>query len=125
MGKMYGAVAALTIVIVALIVGLVVVRNDASSSASSLRRELSAVKRQEAAVRAQLSGGSGASQSVTARVAKLDSQLSKLRQCVPELQTEVNGLTIDTTGGTASISNSQQISSFCQGVLYGPGRMGG
>jgi hypothetical protein len=86
---------------------------------------LAAIKREEAGVQAQLSGGSGANQSVTAHVAKLDSQLAKLRQCLPELQTEVNGLGIDTSGGTASISNNQQVSSFCMSTLYGPARAGG
>lgn len=113
-------VVVLAVAVVGLGVAIVVVRNDANSSVSALRHQLGAVQRQEA----QLSGGSGANQSVTARVARLDSQLAKLRQCIPELQTEVNGLAIDTTGGSATISNNQQVSSFCQTALNGPARGG-
>jgi predicted PurR-regulated permease PerM len=111
------AMIALGVAVIAVIIALVVVHSDESSQITKLRHSLAAVTRQEASDRAQLTGGSGESQSVAARVGKLGTQLSKLQQCIPELQNEITGLGID-ANPPPSITNSQQISNYCQSVLY-------
>lgn len=48
----------------------------------------------------------------------LSAELKKLRACLPEIQNEINGLSVEVEGTYAFIENNSQVSSYCQPVVY-------
>lgn len=48
----------------------------------------------------------------------LAQRFKRLRTCLPELQNEINGLSVEVESGFAYIENNSQISSYCQPLLY-------
>jgi len=57
-------------------------------------------------------------QALTSQLNKARDRADRLGACLPELQTEVTGLGIDTSGSTPSITNNQQVSAPCQKIFY-------
>jgi len=48
----------------------------------------------------------------------LSAELKKLRACLPEVQNEINGLSVEIEETYAYIENNSQVSSYCQPVVY-------
>jgi hypothetical protein len=93
----------------------------------SLSRELSAANGQIAALKA--SSQAGAVSALRGDMSGLQAQMSKLTLCIPEMQQEINGMTVQTsnTGGyltTAYISDPTIVSSDCQSTLFPPSTAG-
>lgn len=53
-----------------------------------------------------------------AEIESLSQRFRKLRTCLPELQNEINGLSVEVETGFAYIENNSQVSSYCQPLLY-------
>lgn len=51
---------------------------------------------------------------------KLSARVRKILACLPEIQDQITGLTPEVYGGDVYLSSTQQISSYCSPVLYGP-----
>jgi uncharacterized protein YlxW (UPF0749 family) len=52
-----------------------------------------------------------------AKVSALEDNVSKIKDCLPELEAEITGLQVD---GTGYVTTNQQVSRQCSGLLYGP-----
>lgn len=98
----------LGVALVALAVFTVVQTSDLNSKISDLEDTTAGIE----AVTA--TGG----EDVAADVKGLSQRFKKLRTCLPELQNEINGLSVEVENGFAYIENNSQVSSYCQPLLY-------
>jgi outer membrane murein-binding lipoprotein Lpp len=130
-------IAAVAVIVALAGVGIAVVSLNKGS------QDKTSVHRLEAKVRVLTAHTGGATASVTSRVGELEAKVKALEgrtasfaktiatvgslsNCVPELQSEIGGLSLkeDTTEGyitNAYINNPTNISKNCQNILYGTG----
>lgn len=120
----------------ALVAGVVLLSltlTSTRSEVSTFRKELAALERAGTTMNNRV--GTLENESPNGDVAKLKSAVTKLGQCVPEIQTEINSLSItgsyygtptspavgfngQVAGWPLSISDSQQLSPECNSVLF-------
>lgn len=115
------AVILLAVVSLALIAALVVVASDASSDRDDQAARIDAQQKQLTALQQRIQKAeaavSGPQGEVTSKLARLQRRTKSIEDCIPELQTEVNSLSIDRE--SLVISPTNQISRVCSTTLYG------
>jgi peptidoglycan hydrolase CwlO-like protein len=114
-------VAVLAISVLALIAALFVTASGASSDRDDQSARIDAQQKQLTTllerVRKAEQAVSGPQGEVASKLSKLQRRTKSIEDCIPELQTEVNSLTIDRE--SLLISPSNQISRVCSSTLYG------
>ena len=115
------AVALLAAAVLGLIAALILTASSASSDRDDQSTRIDAQQKQLAALQVRVQKAeqavSGPTGEVTSKLAKLQRRTKSLEDCLPELPTEVNSLTIDRE--SLLISPSNQISRVCSSTLYG------
>lgn len=137
MRRVVGLTALSVVVVGALVAGIVllaVTLTSTRSDVSRLKKEVASLEQSGVTMNNRLT--TLESESPINDVARIKNAISKLGQCVPELQTEINSLSItgsyygsstqpaygfngQVAGWPLSISDSQQLSPECQSVLNG------
>ncbi|HVC07149.1 MAG TPA: hypothetical protein VND98_06165 [Solirubrobacterales bacterium] len=85
---------------------------DLESTASHLESSATALQQKTVA---SLSAASGKQQKT---LASLSAEFKKLQTCVPELETQVNGISLGESRTSYFIENNSNVSTYCQSVLY-------
>lgn len=98
----------LAVALVALAIFSVVKISDLSSKVDDLEASTTELESSTA------SGG----KNVAAEIGVFSVSLKKLRACLPELQNEINGLSVEIEPSFAYIENNSQVSAYCQPLLY-------
>jgi peptidoglycan hydrolase CwlO-like protein len=98
----------LGVAVVALAIFTVIQTSDLNSKVSDLEDATAGLES------ATTTGGKDAA----AEIEDLSQRVKKLRTCLPELQNEINGLSVEVESGFAYIENNSQVSSYCQPLLY-------
>jgi peptidoglycan hydrolase CwlO-like protein len=101
-------VGVLAVAFVALAVFTVVKTSDLNSKVSDLEDSTASLES------ATATGGKDA----TDEIKTVSAKLKKLSECVPEVQNEIGGLSIESGAGYAYIENGSQVSSYCRPLLY-------
>ena len=95
-----------------------------STKIGRLSTQMAAVHKTNAELQTKVSRQNGAStqdvSALSASVSKLKARVKLYDTCVPEIMGQIDNLTGDVTGtGTLYVSPTQNVSQYCQPVLYG------
>ncbi len=108
-------ISVLGIALVVLAIFTVAQTSDLSSKVSDLQDANAGLEDKTASLEAATATGG---KDVAGEIDELSLGLKKLRACLPEIQNEINGLSVEVEGGYAYIENNSQVSSYCQPVVY-------
>jgi hypothetical protein len=106
------ALAILAAVVVGLTVALVAVGSSATADNGTNAKRISSLERQLRAQQVEAKKPNGE----PALVAKLSKRVKLLEDCLPELQSEINGLGVTSDG--YGIENNTNLSRVCEPVMY-------
>lgn len=102
----------LAVALLALAVFTIVSVSNLNSEVNDLEGTASALQKQTTALQESSSGDSKSS------LKEVSKRLKKIEDCLPEVQNEVNDLSLENIGGEYYISTGSQVSSYCSPVVY-------
>jgi len=107
------AIAAAVLAGAALAVSIAAFTGGHSGKDTQARAEAARLQRSLDAVRAQMAR----EQSVD--VGRVAARVKRILTCLPEIQSEIDGLSPQVSGSSVYLSNTQQMSAYCSPLFYG------
>lgn len=115
-------IAVLAFALVVLAVFTVLRLNDLSSQVKRLDSKASNLEATAAALKQTTSAEQRKTIAAQQKaLVGLTAQLKKLQTCVPELQTEINGISLGETRTEYILENNSTVSNYCSPILYHSG----
>lgn len=106
------AVAAAVLAGAALAVSIAAFTRGQDGKDRAVRAEVVRLQRTVDAVRSQVA------QEQSVDVASVSARVKRILACLPEIQSEIDGLSPQVSGNSVYLSNTQQMSSYCSPLFY-------
>jgi len=113
----YSSFTVLGVLLAALAIFTVVQTSDLNSRIDDLEGSTERIERSTA------SGGKDTASEISRLsddLQDVSSSLKKLRDCVPELQNQINGISVEVIDNYPYIDTGSQVSSYCEPIVYPP-----